>query len=78
MGCVLFGGGLKGKTDGNDGLNPCNPLLRRFNKCVEMTDGFGGRDSRRNSRPSIGFLLDGLSPSLNELRAEDPRPISAY
>lgn len=60
-------GELKGKTDEDDGLNPFNPLSKRFNKYVKMADGVGGRGSRRNSRPSIGLLLDGLPPSLNEL-----------
>lgn len=44
---------MKGKRDGDDGLNPFNLLLRTFNKCVKMDEGIGGRDGRRNSRPPL-------------------------
>lgn len=66
MDCVSFEGGLKGKMDGDDCLNPFNLLSRRLNKYVKMTDGVGDRDGRRNSPPWTRPLFYGLSLSFND------------
>lgn len=68
---------MKGKMDGDGGLNPFNPLLRMFSRYVTMDDGIGGRESRKNSHPSAGVPCLTVSlPHSVELRGEDLRQIN--